>query len=33
MQKSVLEYLENSAEKFPDKIVFADEAEEITYRD
>ena len=33
MQKSVLEYLENSAEKFPDKIVFADEEQEITYRD
>lgn len=33
MQKSVLEYLENSAEKFPDKIVFADEEQEITYQD
>lgn len=28
---NVLEYLENSAKRFPDKIAFADENEEITY--
>lgn len=33
MQKNVLEYLEKSAERFPDKKVFADEEHEITYRD
>lgn len=29
--KNVLEYLENSAKRFPDKIAFADEAAEMTY--
>lgn len=33
MQRNVLEYLEKSAERFPDKIVFADEEREITYRE
>lgn len=31
MQINILEYLEKSAEKYPSKIVFADEANEITY--
>ncbi len=30
---NVLEYLENSANRFPEKTVFADEKNEITYRD
>ena len=29
--RNVLEYLENSAKRFPDKIAFADEAAEMTY--
>ena len=33
MQRSVLEYLENSAQKFPDKTVFADEEHEISYQE
>ncbi|MCI8299167.1 MAG: amino acid adenylation domain-containing protein [Lachnospiraceae bacterium] len=33
MQKSVLDYLEESAERFPDKIVFADDKNEVTYRE
>ena len=33
MQRSVLEYLENSARKFPDKTVFADEEHEISYQE
>lgn len=33
MQRSVLEYLENSAERFPQKIVFADTEHEITYEE
>ena len=33
MQRSVLEYLENSAQKFPEKIVFADEENEISYQE
>lgn len=31
--KNILEYLENSAEVFPDKIAFSDEFSEMTYRD
>lgn len=31
--KSILEYLERSAERFPDKIAFADETEECTFRE
>lgn len=31
MQRNVLEYLESSCEKFPDKIVFADDKLTITY--
>lgn len=33
MQRSVLDYLEQSADKFPDKIVFADNENSITYRE
>ena len=33
MQRSVLEYLESSAQKFPEKIVFADEENEISYQE
>lgn len=33
MYINVLEYLEASAEKFPDKIAFSDSTNEITYRD
>lgn len=33
MQRNVLEYLENSCEAFPDKIVFADDKSQITYRE
>ena len=29
--KNVLEYLENSAKKFPDKVAFADETKQMTY--
>ena len=32
MQKNVLEYLENSANKFPDKIAYTDETNEITFK-
>lgn len=28
---NVLEFLENSAQQFPDKVAFADETEQITY--
>ena len=28
---NVLEYLENSAERFPDKVAFSDETAEITF--
>lgn len=31
MQRSVLDYLENSCGAFPDKIVFADDRSEVTY--
>lgn len=31
MQRNVLEYLENSCETFPDKVVFADDKSQITY--
>ena len=31
LQKNVLEYLEASAQKYPDKIAFSDEHEEITF--
>ena len=30
---NVLEFLEESAAKYPDKAVFADETQEITYRE
>lgn len=33
MQRSVLDYLEQSADKFPDKIVFADNENSITYQE
>ena len=33
MQKNVLEYLENSVQNYPDKIVFADSEKEYTYKD
>ena len=33
MTVNVLEYLENSAQRFPDKIVFGDIEEELTYRE
>lgn len=33
MQRSVLDYLEQSADRFPDKIVFADNENSVTYRD
>lgn len=32
MQRSVLDYLEESAERFPDKIVFADDKNQVSYR-
>ena len=32
-QKNVLEWLENSAEKYPDAVAFHDPDQEITYRD
>ena len=31
MQKNVLEYLENSAKSFPDKLAYADENERVTF--
>ena len=31
MQRNVLEYLEKACEKHPEKVVFADDKEEITY--
>ncbi|MCI9081573.1 MAG: amino acid adenylation domain-containing protein [Lachnospiraceae bacterium] len=33
MQRSVLDYLEQSAEKFPDRTVFADNENKVTYRE
>lgn len=33
MQRSVLEYLENSTQKFPDKTIFADGKNKISYRE
>ena len=33
MTVNVLEYLENQAQRFPDKIVFGDIKEELTYRE
>ncbi len=33
MQRSVLDYLEQSTDKFPDRTVFADNESEITYRE
>lgn len=33
MQTNVLDYLENAVEKYPEKIVFADENAQITYRE
>lgn len=33
MQRSALDYLEESAKRFPDKIVFADDKQKISYRD
>lgn len=33
MQRNVLEYLEKSCKDFPEKIIFADDKEEITYRE
>lgn len=31
MQRSVLDYLEESADRFPEKIVFADNKDKVTY--
>ena len=31
--KNVLEYLEKSAERFPEKVAFSDESSEMTYRE
>ena len=33
MQRSVLDYLEESADRFPEKIVFADNKDKVTYHD
>lgn len=33
MQKNVLDYLEESARKYPDKVVFSDEKNQITYEE
>lgn len=33
MQKNVLDYLEESARKYPDKVVFSDEKSRITYQE
>lgn len=33
MQRNVLEYLENSCALFPDKVIFADDKSQITYRE
>ena len=31
MQRNILEYLEESGRRFPDKIVFADDKSAVTY--
>lgn len=33
MQRSVLDYLENSCKLFPDKVIFADDKSEVTYEE
>ncbi len=33
MQRSVLDYLEESADRFPEKIVFADNKDKVAYRE
>lgn len=33
MQRSILEYLEESGRQFPDKVLFADDKSEITYEE
>ena len=33
MQRNILEYLENSIVNYPDKVVFSDDKENITYQE
>lgn len=33
MQRNILDFLENAARQYPEKIAFSDELQSITYRD